>query len=150
MLEFNSETVKLPCEPIDTKAAGQMASVRDWAVGMFEIIDKQKGLGLAANQVGRNVQLIVVSCGGFRAAIINPKIERAWGGLHTMAETCLSSPGLPVRLVRHKRVRVTGFDMAGKPITQKAKGILARVFQHEIDHMEGITIQDRFRLGVFG
>ncbi len=147
MLKFNSETVKLPC---DIVLVADIQSWRGLALDMLALVDKHKGFGLAANQVGHNIQLIVITCGGVRWTMFNPEIERAWGGLATMTETCLSAPGQQVRLVRHKRVRVSGFNIDGEPVIIKARGILARVYQHEIDHMAGITIQDRKRLGVHG
>lgn len=146
MLKFDAETVKLPCAPVTSFSAG----VAHIAATMFELVDHHQGLGLAANQVGLNKQIIVINCSGFRVAIVNPKIMRAWGGLTTMTETCLSAPGLQVRLTRYKRVKVAGFDVDGVAVLYTGRGIVARVFQHEIDHMAGITIQDRKRLGVFG
>ena len=125
--------------------------VSDIISGMFGVVDREDapGLGLAANQVGYTKQIIVINCSGFRAAIINPKIERLWGGTATSSEGCLSAPGKRVRLTRFKRANVTGLDENMEPVSYKTKGITARVIQHEIDHMTGITIFDRKRLGLF-
>ena len=143
MFSFDPVTVKLPCEPV---APGAM--VMNVISGMFEVIDHWDGFGLAANQVGFTKQIIVINCSGFRAAVVNPKIVKLWGGLHSMNETCLSDRGRRCWLARHKRCTVTGLDANAQPVTYKARGLLARVFQHEIDHMSGITIFDRKRLGI--
>lgn len=149
MLKFNSETVKLPCEAVwpDDIATLHLA---EFVTNMMALVVKLKGYGLAANQVGLTKQIIVINCDNFREAIINPKIKRAWGGTAMAAETCLSLPGQSVRLPRFKRVTVTGQDIVFNDVEIKAKGILARVLQHEIDHMLGVTIFDRKLLGLFG
>ena len=144
MYEFDSETLKQTCNPVDPDE-----DVSEIVQGMFEIIDTQNGLGLAANQVGHVKQIIVVKCGEFREVIINPKIQRKWGGLDIGTESCLSMPNIFVKLKRFKRVDVSGLDENRKPVTYKTKGLLARVMQHEIDHMTGITIFDRKKIGVF-
>jgi peptide deformylase len=143
-LKFDPVAVKLPCDPVPLDRIPSFAWL---AQAMLDLVKEKDGLGLAANQVGFNIQLILVHHPARQAAIFNPKITRLWGGLDTKPEGCLSAPGKVLKLVRHRRCDVTGFDCEGGAIAFKARGLLARVFQHEIDHMTGITIFDRFRLG---
>ena len=99
-----------------------------------------RGIGLAANQIGIPQRAIVVHAGPFRQEFINPVITRCYGGASTSREGCLSFPGLSVPVVRSKQIVVEGFDVNWKPIKRKLKGLAARCVQHEVDHLNGVTI----------
>lgn len=114
---------------------------------MTRLIEKMKeatttwgGVGLAANQVGVLKRVIYIKCGPFKQIIINPVITRNFGGQTTNREECLSYPGLSVLKVRSKKVRVEGFDEDWNPIHFKLNKLAARCVQHEVDHLNGITI----------
>lgn len=102
-----------------------------------------RGVGLSANQVGELKRIIVIHADGFKQVIINPVIIKTYGGKSTQKEGCLSSPGLQVVKVRFKQIIVEGFDENWKPIKRKLKGLAARCVQHEIDHLNGVTINDK-------
>ena len=116
--------------------------VKTIANGMFEVMRQKNGVGLAAPQVGVTIRLIVVEYGSTSMAIINPKIIKTPGKIVSMEEGCLSFPSLRAIKKRHKRVVMTGFDTDWNIIKLDARGFLAFVVQHEIDHLNGITIND--------
>jgi len=104
---------------------------------MQMVIDIKGPLGLAANQIGELDRIIYIKDIGF---VVNPVLEVLGKAQRTSREGCLSVPGKVVPMVRHYRVRLTGSDQWGKPFSRKLKGLLAFVAQHEVDHLDGITI----------
>lgn len=109
---------------------------------MWSVMTHERGIGLANNQVGGSKRIIVVHANGFRQEFINPVITKRYGGKTTSREGCLSFPGLNVSVVRDKQIIVEGFDHKWKPIKFKLKGLASCCVQHEIDHLDGITIKD--------
>ncbi len=109
---------------------------------MYEAMVKYGGLGLAAPQIGISKRVFVYDVGEGQHALINPKIVKRSGEEHSI-EGCLSIPGLQGEVPRAYRVTVTGIDENGNKIKIKAEGLLARVFQHEIDHLDGMMFVDR-------
>ncbi|MCX5751513.1 MAG: peptide deformylase [Candidatus Saganbacteria bacterium] len=109
---------------------------------MLETMYKAPGVGLAAPQVGRSIRLIVIDIGEGPIALINPKVT-AKHGEQTLVEGCLSLPGIEAPVKRASNVTVTGLNEKGKKVNYDAEGLLATVFQHEIDHLDGIVCIDR-------
>jgi len=107
---------------------------------MFILMDKSKGIGLAANQVGLDIRVIVVDVKGFRTEIINPVITRKSRKIKLSNEGCLSFPNRTAKIKRDDAVTVTGFDRNWNPIKKNCRGLLSYCIQHEIDHLDGITI----------
>jgi peptide deformylase len=107
------------------------------------------GIGLAATQVGVSLRVFVVdlSVGRDQGGLIvmaNPTfVERA--GMQLEDEGCLSVPGFNATVVRPARAIVSGLDRQGQPQTIEATGLLARAFQHEMDHLDGVVFVDRLR-----
>ena len=114
---------------------------------MFETMYKNDGIGLAAVQVGVLQDVIVIDVNHedivFKSEIINPKIISFSSERSTMAEGCLSVAGRQCNVVRPTEVEVEYYTLDGKKHNIEAKGLLAKCFQHEIDHTNGITIVDR-------
>ena len=109
---------------------------------MAKLMYKNKGLGLAAPQVGILKRVIVADVGDGLVSLVNPKI--LWRqGKDTMLEGCLSIPGINLEIKRSKEVIVEGLNKEGEKVQLGAVGLLARVLQHEIDHLDGILIVDR-------
>jgi len=109
---------------------------------MAKLMYKNKGIGLAAPQVGILKRVIIADVGEGLVNLINPKI--LWRqGKDTMAEGCLSIPGINLEIKRSKEVIVEGLNKEGEKVQLGAVGLLARVLQHEIDHLDGILIVDR-------
>ena len=116
---------------------------------MIETMYAAPGVGLAAPQVGVPLRIFVIdiSVGRDPAALlvmINPEfVER--DGMQLEEEGCLSVPGFNATVVRPSRVVVKGLDRAGQPHQHEGVGLLARAFQHEMDHLDGTLFVDRLR-----
>jgi peptide deformylase len=118
---------------------------------MIETMRQAPGVGLAAPQVGESIRLIVVEYGDEDDEEIppklyvmaNPDITRTSQDTLLGTEGCLSVPGIQGDVERFESLTVKGLNRHGQPMTVKAKGWLARIFQHEIDHLDGILFVDR-------
>jgi peptide deformylase len=108
---------------------------------MARLMYEGNGVGLAAPQAGVNEMLIVVDIGNGLYKLINPKITEA-SGSQVNQEGCLSVPGICIKVKRADKVKVRAQDEYGKPVNIEAQGLLACVFQHEIDHLKGKLIVD--------
>ena len=122
-------------------------SVRKLADEMFVTLERSRGVGLAAPQVGVSLRLIVLSIpqedgSRWKAVLVNPEIVRRAGAVRS-EEGCLSVPGVWEEISRAEAVEVKGLDLDGKTVRVKGEGILARALQHELDHLDGILIVDR-------
>lgn len=118
--------------------------IRKIVEDMIETMYDEVGIGLAAPQVGIPLRLMVVTDDESRAAraLVNPAIVEGTGQV-TAEEGCLSIPGIFAQVARAAQVTVTARDLDGQPVTIRAEGLLARVLQHEIDHLDGILFIDR-------
>lgn len=116
---------------------------------MFQTMYNAPGIGLAAPQIGESMRLAVVDIQQEKEnrplVLINPKIEKTEGKVMS-EEGCLSIPGLVCTVPRAERVVVSALNEHGLPVTLKASGLLARCFQHEIDHLNGFLIINRTSL----
>lgn len=110
---------------------------------MSYTMDKSDGVGLAAPQIGISKQLIIVKDLDANYAFVNPKIIKKGRKQLVDEEGCLSLPGIFLQIKRADEVEVEALTLNGKKVTIKAKGLGARIFQHEIDHLEGILIIDK-------
>ncbi len=110
---------------------------------MMRIMREHDGVGLAANQIGRLKRIFVAAYEDEEYAIVNPVIEGRSETTEKDIEGCLSIPGTRVEVERSLAVTVTGQDPSGTPVHIEAEGLLARIFQHEIDHLDGVLILDR-------
>lgn len=111
--------------------------LRALAKDMFDTMYLAKGIGLAAPQVGRSERMCVVDVEGRRYTLINPEIIESGGGTAKAEEGCLSIPDVYGDVVRPKTVRVRATGLDGETFEVDADELLARCFQHEIDHLHG-------------
>ncbi len=109
---------------------------------MKETLREGKGLGLAASQVGVLKKVIVVETPAGVEGFVNPQILKASKETETLEEGCLSFPALFLKIKRAKEVEVKALDLNGHEVKVKAKGLMACLFQHEIDHLNGILFID--------
>ncbi len=132
VLKAGHPVLKQVAQPVDHVNKKMRAFIEDMAETMY----KTDGVGLAAPQVGVSKRIIVVDDGNGLQALINPQIIKAegsqWG-----PEGCLSVPGYFGDVERYEKVIVTAIDPNNKKLRIEAEGFLARIFQHEIDHLEG-------------
>ena len=131
-----------PCLEAKSKAVKEVGPVERMLIAaMFETMIAYKGVGLAAPQVGVNEQIFVVDTGKEVFAAINPKIIKAVG-TDVMEEGCLSIPRVHVDVKRAKNVWVEFTDQENRQVRAQLNGLVARVFLHEYDHLQGRLILD--------
>lgn len=117
---------------------------------MVATLRAANGVGLAAPQIDVPLRVIVVEFGDLEDesappelhTIVNPKITKTSQETESGVEGCLSIPGLVGEVVRPKSATIAGFDRNGEPLTIAAEGWLARIFQHEVDHLMGVLFTD--------
>jgi peptide deformylase len=112
--------------------------------GMTSALYEAHGLAVAAPQVGvlKRVFVYDMNEGDGPQVLVNPTIRES-SGEWSYEEGCLSVPGLAWEIVRPRQVEVTGLDLDGNEVTFEADDLLARMFQHEIDHLDGVLLLDR-------
>lgn len=122
--------------------------IQELVNNMRKIMIEANGIGLAANQIGLKYRVFVArvpeASGKMKFyAIFNPKIERLSKDVKILTEGCLSVPGILGEVPRAEKVLLSGFDKFGKPVKIKAWGLLAHIFQHEMDHLGGTLFIDK-------
>lgn len=122
-----------------TDIDGKLAKVCE---DMLQTMYDEPGLGLAAPQVGVQRRFFVYDLGDDPRVMINPIVEEG-DGEWVYEEGCLSVPGLAWDIVRPKEIHITGYDLDGNEISIEADELEARLFQHELDHLDGILLIDR-------
>ncbi|MYJ30577.1 MAG: peptide deformylase [Acidimicrobiaceae bacterium] len=110
--------------------------------GMVETMYSADGIGLAAPQIGVQKRLFVWDMGDGPRTIVNPQIVES-DGEWVYDEGCLSVPGLTWEIVRPKEVHIVGRDLDGNEISVEADELEARLFQHELDHLDGTLLIER-------
>lgn len=139
--------VKTFGDPVLKTRAGKVKEFDDallrLAEDMLVTMHAREGVGLAANQVGRLRRVLVAAIEEDEYVIVNPVIEASSDETEVLAEGCLSIPGIHVEVERPVAVTVSGQDASGGNLRLEAEGLLARVFQHEVDHLDGVLILDR-------
>ena len=136
--------LKKAAQPVEFDAfKGELPSLlRD----MWKTMYSAKGVGLAAPQVGLALRLAIIDVKpegkSERIVLINPEIISR-EGVVIEEEGCLSVPGVYVKLKRHERVRLRALDERGRPWERTGTGLLARAFEHEVDHLDGKLFIDR-------
>ena len=118
-------------------------SLERLAQDMLRIMRENEGVGLAANQIGRLKRIFVAAYENQEFVVINPVVEWSSESTEKDEEGCLSLPGTRVEIERPYAVTVSGKDTSGTTVRLEAEGLLARIFQHEIDHLNGVLILDR-------
>lgn len=132
-------------DPVLRKVAEEISDIDGKLVklvdDMLDTMYAEPGLGLAAPQVGVGRRLFVYDIGEGPEAIVNPVITESRGEW-VYEEGCLSVPGLYWEIVRPKEIHLTGHDLDGNEISIEADELLARLFQHELDHLDGVILID--------
>lgn len=116
--------------------------IKDIIKHMYQVMADSNGVGLSANQIGLPFRMFVYDIGEGPHAVINPKIVKK-AGKQLGPEGCLSIPGLYGDVERANIVVIEGLDEEGNPVKLTGEGLLARVFQHETDHLDGKLFIDR-------
>ena len=145
IIKFGEHTLHRPAETVASITSEIETLVHDMVQTMYAA----PGIGLAAPQVGVALRLFVVDLSVGHdprglIALVNPEfVER--DGMQLEEEGCLSLPGFNATVPRPERATIKGFDLTGVERTITGEGLLARAFQHEMDHLEGRVFVDRLR-----
>jgi len=135
-----------PCLETKSKPVKEVGPVERMLIAaMFETMVASRGVGLAAPQVGINEQIFVVDTGKEILTVVNPRIIKT-AGSEVMEEGCLSIPRVLVDVKRAKTVWVEFTDGENRKVRGQLNGLLAKVFQHEYDHLQGKLILDYLSL----
>jgi peptide deformylase len=129
------ERIAAPVEHVDDQ-------VRAFLENMFETMTYERGIGLAAPQVGISQRIVVIEIGGKRHGMINPEIVEKRGKSQGI-EACLSVPDLEGEVERADWIRLRYLDSQGESQELEADDILARCIQHELDHLDGVLFVTR-------
>lgn len=145
MLTLKNQNLRLPTKQIKfTHVLGAQLL----ADKLYAFMKENNGLGLAANQVGLRDSVFVMEVDGVRYDVFNP--EFLLHDLHPIlvngSEGCLSYPGEAVDVVRYDSIHVRYYNADGNVINNDLHGLTARVYQHELDHLHGITMHDRKKM----
>lgn len=138
----NTEILRTKAKKVKDPASEEMKKL---IPEMIETMRKADGVGLAAPQIGLSIRLCVIEIDHIVSVFFNPKITSASKETVIFEEGCLSLPGDFFPIVRSEKITVRYDDETGRPQKLKAEGFLAIVLQHEIDHLEGTLIINRFR-----
>ncbi len=143
---MSAYSVRVYGDPVLKQVARQVdhldGSLARLVEDMVETMYDSEGAGLAAPQVGVQKRLFVYDVGEGPQAIVNPVIVETDGEWYH-DEGCLSIPGLRLGLVRPDRVHLRGHDVDGNELSIEADEFLGRVFQHEVDHLDGVLMVER-------
>jgi len=142
LVYYGNEILSSVAERVDN-IDGEVVSIVN---EMFDIMYKEKGIGLAAPQINLGQRIIVIDTSDDRKgkiALVNPEILEFSDILEPYEEGCLSLPGLNADVIRPAEILVKGITPNGEEVEIEASGLIARVMQHEIDHLEGILFIDR-------
>lgn len=139
---YPDKVLKSKADPIENIDLRVVALAEDMSQTMYEA----PGVGLAAPQVGEPLRLIVVDQTAGKEddnliVVVNPEIVEKEGN-RVDSEMCLSVPDTSIDVSRAERILVKGIDLKGNELRIEAEGFLARIFQHEIDHLDGVVILD--------
>ncbi|HDN86053.1 MAG: peptide deformylase [Candidatus Omnitrophota bacterium] len=119
--------------------------IKDLFEQLYLLMKNHQGVGIAANQAGLDLSLIVIEAEDKVFKLANPRIIKKEGKIE-IEEGCLSFPGLILRIKRARKVWVDALDDKGHPLSIEAEGLLSVIFQHEIDHINGVVFVDRLPL----
>lgn len=116
---------------------------QEFIATLIDTMIEENGVGIAAPQVGVHERLIIVETAHGPQAFANPEIIARSVRMVGSVEGCLSVPGVAGTVKRHSSVKVTALNQHGEQVTMKANGLLAIIFQHEIDHLDGVLFVDK-------
>ena len=142
VIRYGDPRLAAPSQPIEGPFDEGFTRLVD---RMFELMHQHHGVGLAAPQIGLNIRLFVACPSGEptdRRVYINARLVAAEGGEED-EEGCLSVPGVHAKIKRYQKVTLRAMNPDGSEFEETGEGLLARIFQHEIDHLDGTVIVNR-------
>jgi peptide deformylase len=140
ILEYPNEILRNKSEEVKDPTS---VETKQLIAEMLQTMRANNGLGLAAPQVGKNLRLCMIEIEHELFVLINPEIKNISKEEILAEEGCLSFPNKFLKISRGKRIKIKATDSNGKKQIIRARGLLARAIQHEIDHLNGVLIVDR-------
>ena len=137
--KFGDPVLKTRAAPVESFDESLVRLTQD----MLATMRDNEGVGLAATQVGRLKRVFVAAIEDDEYVVVNPVLTDRSQTTETATEGCLSIPGIQVDVERPTAVTISGQDVSGRPLQIEASDLLARVLQHEVDHLDGVLILDR-------
>lgn len=134
--------LKIQTKPVKKIKPALLQTLKDM-IKLTKTFKEPEGVGLASTQVGLDESFFVAKNGPKFITVINPKVLSSGKRTKKYFEGCLSSPDIWGEVRRHTNIKVSYQDQTGKLTISSLKGVLAWIFQHEIDHLNGILFQDR-------
>ena len=134
LIKETNPTLILPSSPWDWDQDGEIVEL---AHSMLKMMFENHGIGLAAPQIGINKRIFVMGNPTLSYVCVNPEIISGTGTVKDQ-EGCLSFPGLWLHVNRYESIKVKYYDVLGKEHERELTGLMARVFQHEHDHLDGV------------
>ena len=135
---YGDPCLRKPTRPVLAVGPAERLLIKEMIPAMYAF----DGTGLAANQVGIDARIFVADIGEGPFAVINPEILQASAKQTVLEEGCLSFPGIHIKVKRPEAIRVKYLSVRNETIEADLSGIPSKVFQHEIDHLNGRTIMD--------
>lgn len=149
---YGHPVLRRQSEPVAAGSA-EAAELKGLVADMFDTMYAAEGVGLAAPQVGRNIRLVVIDaspmadtfaeCAGRRMVLVNPEVTVLQGPSESRSEGCLSLPGMSENVSRVEHINLRWLDEEMQPHEEEISGFLARIVQHECDHLDGHLYIDR-------
>ena len=139
---YPDPVLRKPAQPVDSFDEDLAETI----AAMFTRMRESHGVGLAAPQVGLKQRILVLNHTGEEGddrVLVNPEVQKTWGPRTAMEEGCLSFPGIYGEVTRPECVRVKAQRPDGEKFVEEYEGFVARVIQHEMDHLEGVLLVDR-------
>jgi len=134
---LRKKSVEISSEVIKSREFKSLTSA------MAKTMVKTDGVGLAAPQIGKNIRLAVINSKDGIFCLINPKITKKSWARELAEEGCLSIPGVFAKVKRSKKISLNYYSRDGKKIKLTCQGLMARVIQHEVDHLDGVLFIDK-------
>jgi peptide deformylase len=141
IIKYPDSILTTPCEEFNF--SDPPGDPSELAVGLIQIMNENYAVGLAANQVGIPLRVFVMRGYPDNFVCFNPKIVNVSDEVELLEEACLSFPGVSVKIKRPKEIKVRFQTPSSEVTTMNFSGLTARVFQHELDHLDGILFYNR-------
>ncbi len=140
IIKYPNAILREKCEKITNPTSPEIQML---ILDMIKTLRANEAIGLAAPQIGKNISLCVIEIENELFVLINPVIKKISKEKIVSEEGCLSFPGKFMQVERGEKVKVSALDTNGKKQIIRARGLLARALQHEIDHLSGVLFIDR-------
>lgn len=137
---LGNPVLRTPAAPVKSAPAPYLEAL---ARDLIDTMHAKDGIGIAAPQIGISEQVIIINAEDGELVLLNPQIKKHSVRKEDGEEGCLSIPGVFGIVSRFRSVTVTAQKLNGTPVTIEGEGLMARVLQHEIDHINGILFIDR-------